>query len=116
MAPQDSLGVPVQVTETLVPARSVMLIQATVQGGGNVHEGLLEPSDSSGLPKHLLVVRSLSEVGQDQKVFAQVMNISPDTVKLYKGMKVGEFAPRQYICTGRWGSGTRYPFPYTQEN
>ena len=25
------------------------------------------------------------------------MNISPDTVKLYKGMKVGEFAPRQYV-------------------
>ena len=98
VAPQDSPGVPVQVTETLeVPARSVMFIQATVQGGGNVHEGLLEPGDSSGLPKHLLVARSLSEVGQDQKVFAQVINISPDTVKLYKNMKVGEFAPRQYV-------------------
>ena len=34
VAPQDSPGVPVQVTETLeVPARSVMLIQPTVQGG-----------------------------------------------------------------------------------
>ena len=41
---------PVQVSVTIeIPARSVMLIQATVQGGLNVNsvqEGLLEPNRS----------------------------------------------------------------------
>ena len=101
MTPSDTPVMSVQVTETVeVPPRSVMLIQATVKGkgcNGLVHEGFLEPSYSSNFPKHVLVARSLSEVGQDQKVVAQVMNISPDTVKLYKGMKVGELTPRQHV-------------------
>ena len=97
----DTTAMPVQVSETIeIPARSVMLIQATVQGGPSVtsvQEGLLEPSYPSNFPKHVIVARSLSEIRQNQTIFAQVVNISPDTVTLYKGMRFGEFTPRQLV-------------------
>ena len=72
-------------------------IQANIGLVSNVHEGLVEPSYSSNFPNHLLVARSLSEVGPSQEVLTQMVNISPESKKLYKGTKIGEFIPWNHI-------------------
>ena len=51
----------------------------------------------SNFPKHLLDARYPSTVRENQKVFTQVVNISPDSVKLYKDMRICEFTPWQHV-------------------
>ena len=68
-----------------VPPRSMMLVEGTAEG---VAEGLwlLEETAAKELP--VAVARGLTEP-QSSRVVMQVLNISEDPVKLYKGMTVG---------------------------
>ena len=79
-----------------VPAHCIC--QITVRTAETCHgEGLVEPQEC-GLPKHLLVAKSLTHVGPNQEVVLQVTNIEPTPLKLYKGTRIGEFIPSQHIC------------------
>ena len=79
----------------------------------NVH-GLVELSNSSNFPNHLLVAQLLSEVGPSQEVLTQIVNINSESKKLYKGMKIGEFIPRHHInIVQNWESDI---FPPAFEN
>ena len=77
-AQSDLQSIPLQVTKTTeVPACSVLLIQANMEGlVSNIHEGLVKPGYSSNFPSHLLIARSLSEVGPSQEVLTQIVNIT----------------------------------------
>ena len=90
-----------QVAETTeVPPQSVLLLWAKLHGSGNIppiQEGLIEHVYSLNSPKHILAARCLSGVQQDNKVLLQVMNVSPDMVKIYRGTKLGDFTPLQYV-------------------
>ena len=70
----DPQGIILRVAETTkIPARSVLLVQANMEGIVNTvsfREGLVEPSYSSNFPKHLLIARSLSEVGPSQSLWS----------------------------------------------
>ena len=110
----DPQGIILRVAETTeIPARSVLLVQANMEGIVNTvsfREGLVEPSYSSNFPKHLLIARSLSEVGPSRKVLIQIVNISPESKKLYKGTRIGEFTPHQHVhIVEEWESDISYP-------
>lgn len=92
----------VHMEETVeIPARSVMLITGRVIGkpGKPVtdSEGLLEPVGNQGIPKHLLVARSLSDVSSEADVTCQVMNVGPEAVRLYRGTRIAQFTPRASV-------------------
>ena len=53
---------------------------------------LIEPPASAKLPQHLLATRTLSPV-LNNHVLIQIMNMSPTSVKLYQGTKIGEVTP-----------------------
>lgn len=58
----------------------------------------MEPLDTTGnLPKCLCVAWSLTTINSDGKIILQVMNISPDSIKVYKGMKLGQMVSRHNI-------------------
>ena len=85
---------------TEVPARSILLIWAKLEGAQKVpaiQEGLIEPVYYSNSPKHIMVARSMSGVRCDGRVLLQIMNISPDMVRIHKGTKLGEFTPVQHV-------------------
>ena len=50
---------------------------------------LIEPSDNFKLPQHIIAARTLIPILGDNRVFIQVMNISPEAVTIYKGTSVG---------------------------
>ena len=68
---------------------------STLAGGVT---GLVEPVDK-GQPKHLLIGRTLSQVSPEGEVLLQVLNVSPDPVKIYQDTKLGVFTPSYSICT-----------------
>ena len=82
-----------------VPGRTVQLIHGKLSGSVDpgVEEGLVETLESGGVPKHLLVARTLSRVSPATEVVLQVVNMAPETLKLYKGTRVGQFTSRKYI-------------------
>ena len=80
-----------------LPARSVCEIGARVMVASG-QEGLVEPLEHGSLPKHLLIARTLTSVGQNGAVILQVTNNSPSPITIYKGSKLGKFIPREYIC------------------
>ena len=76
----------------------MLFIQASMEGlVSNVYEGLVEPSYSSNFPNHLLIARSLSEVGPSWEVLTQIVSTTPESKKFHKGMKIGEFIPQNHI-------------------
>ena len=84
-----------------VAGRSVQLLyaklddHATLAGEGT---GLVEPVDK-GQPKHLLIGWTLSQVSPEGEVLLQVLNVSPEPVKIYQGTKLGVFTPSHARCT-----------------
>ena len=80
-----------------LPACSVSLVTARV----NVvplQEGLVEPLETTRLPKHLLIARTLTTVGPHQEVSLQITNSSPSPTTIHKGCKLGRFTPYDHIC------------------
>ena len=69
--------------------------QTNFTGGGT---GLVEPADK-GQPKHLLIGRALSQITSEGEVLVQVVNVSPEPVKIHQGTKLGMFTPSQAILT-----------------
>ena len=82
-----------------VPGQTVQLIRGKLSGSMDpgVRDGLVEALDSGGVPKHLLVARTLSQVSSDNEVIVQVVNTPPEALKLYKGTRIGQFTSRKYI-------------------
>ena len=66
----------------------------------DVNSILIEPTDNTKLPQHLMVGRTISPVLSDRHMHAllQVMNISPTAVTIYKGTKVGTITPLSELC------------------
>jgi len=54
-------------------------------------EGLLEPMETPGKPKHLLIALSLSHVSNECDVSCQVVNVGPESVELHKGTRKAQF-------------------------
>ena len=77
-----------------IPARSVAQVVAHVQVTCG-QEGVIEPlgSTQTGVPKHILVARTLAKVGPQHDMVLQVVNASPTPTTVYKGTKLGTFAP-----------------------
>ena len=92
-----------------VPGRTVQLIPGKLSGSMDpgVRDGLVEALDSGGVPKHLLVARTLSQVSPDTEVIVQVVNTGPEALKLYKGTRIGQFTSRKYIL--QIGESTQCP-------
>ena len=92
-----------------VPGRTVQLIPGRLSASTdpNVQEGLVEALDSSGVPKHILVARTLSQVNSATEVVLQVVNTAPGALKLYKGTRIGQFTSRKYIL--QIGESTQRP-------
>ena len=60
--------------------------------------GIVEPVDN-GQPKHLLIGWTLSQLSPKGEVLFQVLNVSPEPVKIYQGTKLGQGTPyAQYWC------------------
>ena len=80
------------VTETItIPGRTVQLIQVSIPMDVPTNEVLIE-QETSNVPKHLLVPRTLTTVTGGCAVI-QVMNTSSQQTILYKGTKVGTYTP-----------------------
>jgi len=58
----------------------------------NPQSALIEPLAIAKLPQHLLAPRTLNPILNDHALI-QIMNISPTSVKLYQGVKIGEVTP-----------------------
>ena len=58
-------------------------------------EGVIKPlgSTRTGVPKHIVVARTLAKVGHQHDMVLQVANASPTPKTVYKGTKLGTFAP-----------------------
>ena len=82
-----------------VPGRTVRLIQGKLSGSidPGVKEGLVETLNSGGVPRHLFVARTLSQVSPATEVVLQVVNTAPEALKLYKGTRIGQFTSRRRI-------------------
>jgi len=84
-----------------IPARSVMLLTAKVAAKPGMPitdlEGLLEPMETPGMPKHLLIARSLSHVSNECDVTCQVVNVGPESVELHKGTRIAQFTQRANV-------------------
>ena len=82
----------------VVPARSVVQIVAHVKVTSG-QEGVIEPLTNiqTGIPRHLLVARTLTKVGTEQDVVVQVLNLSPTSTTMHRGMKIGTFVPVQDV-------------------
>ena len=84
-----------------IAGRSVHLLSGRLDGQTNSTEGgtgLVEPVDKSQ-PKHLLIGRTLSQISSEGEVLVQVMNVSPEPVKIHQGTKLGVFTSSQAILT-----------------
>ena len=82
--------------DVVVEGRHVMYISAELQTGQDqvthaIHEGLVEPLDSTSIPSHILCARSLSCVDSQHCLLVEVINGSPEPIKLYKGTKIAQF-------------------------
>ena len=77
-----------------IPARSVAQVVTHVQVSCG-QEGVIEPlgNTRSGIPKHILVARTLAKVGPHHDMVLQVANASPTPTTVYNGTKLGMFAP-----------------------
>ena len=81
-----------RVTETItIPARTVQLIQVSIPMDVPTNKVLIE-QETSDVPKHLLVPRTLTTV-TGGCAFIQVMNTNSQQTTLYKGTKVGTYTP-----------------------
>ena len=69
-------------------------------------EGLIEPSESGSLSKHLLVGCLLNKISQWQNVTIPVLNTSPSPIKIYKGACIGSLTPRNEVFY--WNRKTAY--------
>ena len=82
-----------------IPGRCVKFIMCIVKGVTEQVplEGLIEPSQSGSLSKHLMVGRSLNIISQQQDVTIPVLNTSPSPVKIYKGARIASLTPRHEV-------------------
>ena len=64
----------------------------------DVNSILIEPTDNTKLPQHLMTARTLSPVLSNRRALLQVMNISPTAVTIYKGTKLGTITPLSELC------------------
>ena len=64
----------------------------------DVNSILIEPTDNTKLPQHLMVARTRSPILSDRCALLQVMNISPTAITIYKGTKVGTITPLSELC------------------
>lgn len=60
-------------------------------------DGVIEPVELSGMPKHVMVARSLGCVSANGEVPLQIMNVGPGPIKILRGTKVGYFTPREHL-------------------
>ena len=98
--PSTLEGITVAIPDTMeIPARSVMLITAQLSRVFG-REGFVEPLSTTrtGIPKGILVARTLTQVGTSQNIVLEVTNISPTPTKVYKGTTLGTFTPMDDIC------------------
>ena len=93
--PSTLEGITVAIPNTMeIPARSVMLITAQLSRVDG-REGFVEPLSTTrtGIPKGILVARTLTQVCTSQNIMLEVTNISPTPTKVYKGTTLGTFTP-----------------------
>lgn len=97
---------PVMLIDTVkIPGRSAQFVRASLKLSKgqtipqNTFEGLLEPSNSSAIPKHTMVARSLNTLNDDTSTNVQVINVSLGKVKLSKGTQLGSFTPMCNVYT-----------------
>ena len=79
---QDCFNVRVR-DDVVVEGRHVMYILAELQTGQDqvthaIHEGLVEPLDSTSIPSHILCAHSLSCVDSQHCLLVEVINGSPE--------------------------------------
>ena len=85
---------------TVIPGRSIQLIEIALPDEVRFRSplsALIEPLATAKLPQHLLAVRTLSPVLNNHALI-QIMNMSPTSVKLYQGTKIGEATPLADVC------------------
>ena len=58
-------------------------------------EGFVQPlcTTRTGIPKSILVARTLGCVDKNHSMVLEIANISPTPTKIYKGTKLGTFVP-----------------------
>lgn len=83
-----------------IPGRTIQLIDVAlpeVVKSRNPSSVLTDSLATAKLPQHLLVARTLSPVF-NYCALLQIMNISPTSVTIYQGTKLGEVTPLADIC------------------
>ena len=79
----------------IIPGRSVQLIGIALPVEVKLKSplsALIESLATAKLPQHLLAARTHSPVLNNHALI-QIMNMSPTSVKLYQGNKIGEVTP-----------------------
>lgn len=91
----------ITVLETVeIQSRSIQFITARLSASydlSKLTEGVIDPTESFALPKHIVIARSLSTVTEGDHTVVQVMNVSPGNITLCKGTPMGEFTPIQNV-------------------
>ena len=90
----------VSLPETLeVQGRSVMLIIAHLDAA-YTQAGIVEPltATRTGVPKNILVARTLTGVSSKQELVVEVTNTSPTPTRIHKGTKLATFIPLHQVC------------------
>ena len=88
----------VAVADTMViPARSIMLIMVQVSRTFG-REGFVQPfcTTRTGIPKSILVARTLGcvdKIHKNHSMVLEIANISPTPTKIRRGTKLGTFVP-----------------------
>ena len=85
----------VAVADTMViPTHSIMLIMVQVSRTFG-REGFVQPlcTTRTGIPKSILVARTLGCVDKNHSMVLEIANISPTLTKIHKGTKLGRFVP-----------------------
>lgn len=82
---------------SIIPGRTIQLFDVSLpdevksMGLSNI---LIEPQAITNAPNHVLIARTLSPVFNGTQAFVQIINLSPTTVTIYQGTKLGEFTPQ----------------------
>ena len=84
-----------------IPRHTVQLVDLSLPKElrqQDVNSILIEPTDNTKLPQHLMAARTCSPVLSDRCALLQVMKTSPTDITIYKGTKVGTITPLSELC------------------
>ena len=84
-----------------IPRRTVQLVDLSLPKElrqQDVNSILIEPTDNTKLPQHLMAARTCSPVLSDRCALLQMMKPSPTDITIYKGTKVGTITPLSELC------------------